>query len=350
VTSLFYKNKPIIGLEISKTSIRVMSIDRSKMLVHGYGSIDLDPSKVSDDLENSQSYLTQKIKELFESNIIGKLGSDRAILGIPTARTFARTFTLPSDKESGIKDAVNLEAEQYIPMPLENLYVDHQVIRRDKKDLTVLMCAVPKWFNDSLLEVASSANIEVAMIEPGINAVTRLLEYTKEGGMPTVVVDIGPASTDIAIFDQVVKVTGSLNVGGNTLTLEMARRMDIPLETAHQLKVLNGLSSGPRQTKIVNALRPSLMRINNEIKRVMRFYTDRFPNEAKLEQLLVVGSGSNVPGIGEFFTNELVMPARVASPWQSLDFGGLTHPAKQLRPRFMTAGGLALVDPKEIWQ
>ena len=126
--------------------------------------------------------------------------------------------------------------------------------------------------------------------------------------------------------------------------------MNIPLETAHQLKVLNGLSAGPRQAKITASLRPSLLRIAGEIKKVIRYYTDRFPNEEKIEQVIIVGSGSNVPGLGEFFTNELVMAARVAIPWQTVNFGSLTPPSKQLRPRFMTAAGLALVPPEEIWK
>ena len=348
MTSLFYKPKPIIGLDFSRTGLRVVSVDREKMLVHGYGAVDLDPAKITDDLEKSHDYLTERIDDLFRNNIVGKLSSDRAILGVPAVRTFARTFTMPVNQEANIADAVNLEVEQYIPMPLDNLYVDYQIITRDKKELTVLMCAVPKKFIDTLLKVVRSSGVEIAVIEPSINAISRLLEYTKEGGMPTVMVDIGPTGTDIAVFDKAVRVTGGLAIGGNTLTLDIAKKMDIPLENAHQLKVLSGLNSGPRQAKLTAALNPSLMRIANEIRKVIRFYTDRSPNEAKLEQVLIVGSGSNVPGLGDFFTNELVMPARVASPWQALNFGELTPPAKQLRPRFMTAAGLALVDNKEI--
>lgn len=348
--SLFYKNKPIFGLEFSKTSIRVVSVDRSKMLVHGYGSIDLDPSKISDSLEESHDYLVGKMNDLFQNNIVGKLGSNRAVLGVPAARTFARTFTIPTNQESNLKNAVNLEVEQYIPMPLESLYVDYQIIRRDKKEIMVLMCAIPKKFTDILLEVVKNSGVEVTMVEPSINAAARLLEYTKEGGMPTIIVDISPASTDIAVYDNAIRVTGGLNVGGNTFTLDIAKKMDIPLENAHQLKVLSGMSAGPRQAKITAALKPSLMRAVNETKKVIRFYTDRFPNEAKLEQVLIVGSGSNVPGLGEFFTNELIMPARVASPWQALNFGELSQPSKQMRPRFMGSAGLSLVNPGEIWK
>ncbi len=350
MTDLFYKNKPIIGLEISRTGIRVMSVDRSKMQVYGYGSIDLDPSKVLDDIRQSKDYLKEKLDLLLKNNIVGKLESSRAVIGVPASRTFSRTFTLPVEKEAGIQEAVNLETEQYIPMPLENLYVDYQVIGRDKAQLTVLTCAVPRQFIDSLTDIVEATGIEVALIEPSVTAVSRLLESTNEGGgLPTVIVDIGPVGTDIAIFDGAVRVTGGLTIGSNNLTLDIAKHMNVPLETAHQLKVLNGLNAGPRQAKLMSSLKPSLIKVVNETKKVMRFYTDRFPDDKKLEQVLLVGSGSGIPGLGEFFTNELIMPARVASPWQELKFGSLPAPSKQLRPRFTVTAGLALVDPKDIW-
>jgi type IV pilus assembly protein PilM len=44
------------------------------------------------------------------------------------------------------------------------------------------------------------------------------------------------------------------------------------------------------------------------------------------------------------------MPARVASPWQKLDFGSLPEPNKQFRPRYITVAGLASVKTEEIWE
>lgn len=351
MSSIFYKQKPIIGFDISKTSIKVMSVDTSKMLVHGYGSVDLDPMKVPDEISDATiTYLTEKINELFEKHVIGTLSSQRAVVGIPTARTFFRTFTLPRAQESTLRDAVNLEVEQYIPINLDSLYVDYQIIKRTKEELTVSMCAAPQKLIDGILEATRRCGIETAMIEPSMNSVARLLKRTEEGNLPTVVIDMDPATTDIAILsDSTVQVTGGLSIGGNTLTLDIAKKLDLPIETAHQLKVLNGLATGPRQAKLTGALKPSLLKITKETERVLRYYADRFPDGAKIEQVLLVGSGSNVPAIGDFFTNELVMPARTASPWQVLNFGNLTPPAKQLRARFMTAAGLALVKPEEIW-
>ena len=208
--------------------MKIMSVDTSKMLVHGYGSVELDPEKVNDDLSLSSEYLQSRLYELLDKKIVGKLDSNRAVLGIPTAKTFSRTFALPIDKKSSLKDAVNLEVEQYIPMPLEALYVDHQIIKQTKDELTALMCAAPKQMIDPLLEIARSCGLEIAMIEPNMNAVARLLEHTEEGNLPTVIVDIGPATADIAILDSAIRVTGGLNVGGNTLTLDIAKKMNIP--------------------------------------------------------------------------------------------------------------------------
>jgi type IV pilus assembly protein PilM len=351
MAKLFYKDKPIIGLDISQTGIKVMAVDPKKWLVLGYGSVDLDPSKVQKSLESDDAYLSENISTLLGSKLIGALPSNHVVLGVPTNRTFSRTFTIPIKAESALADAVEIEVDQYIPIPIGSLYVDYEIIERSKEQLTVIMSAVPKVLVDSCLTAVTSAGLQPVMIEPGINSIARVLEKTEEGHLPTLIVDIGPASTDIAVLDGgAIRVSGGLGLGGNTFTLDIAKKLNVALDNAHQLKVLNGLSAGPRQAKITTALQPSLQRILVEIRKVIRYYNERLSDDRKLEQVLVVGGGSNVPGIGDYFTNELVMAARVASPWQKLDFGKLPQPSKQFRPRYITVAGLASVGSKEIWK
>jgi type IV pilus assembly protein PilM len=351
MTKLFYRDKPSIGLDISQTGIKVMAIDPKKWLVLGYGSVDLDPVRVQASLDGGDSYLSDNLRSLLEGKIVGTLPSAHAIVGVPTNRSFSRTFTLPAKAEKTLPDAVEIEVDQYIPIPLSALYIDYEIIERTKEQLTVIMSAVPKVLIDNALAAAIQAGLEPVMVEPGVNAVARVLEATEEGHLPTLIVDIGPASTDIAILDGgAIRISGGLGIGGNTFTLDIAQKLNITLENAHQLKVLNGLSTGPRQAKLIHALEPSLQRISAEIRKVIRYYTERIEGDRKLEQVLIVGSGSNVPGIGDYFTNELVMAARVASPWQRLDFGALPQPHKQFRPRYITVAGLASVKPGDIWK
>lgn len=351
MTDLFLKDKPIIGIDISSIGIKVMAVDAKKWLVLGYGSADLKPEQVKESLEGESSYLADSLHTLLTEEINGQLPSNHAVIGIPTARTYSRTFTIPASIEKNLADAVLTEAEQYIPIPASTLYLDHQIIERNKDSITVLMSAVAKNIVDSTVAAAESAGLHVAMVEPGISAVGRVLTATEDGHLPTVIVDIGPAGTDIAVLDTgFIRVTGSAPVGGNTFTLDIAKKLNISLEQAHQLKVLNGLNAGSRQAKIAGALDPSLQKILREVKKVMRYYEERINDDRKLEQLLVVGAGSNVPGIGEFFTNALIMPSRVASPWQRLNFGKLPQPGRQFRPHYITVAGLASVDPERIWK
>jgi type IV pilus assembly protein PilM len=326
-----------------------MSIDAKKWLVLGYGSIDLDPVKAKDSLEGDGSYIAEQLTILLREKVVGTLPSNHVTIGIPASRTYSRTFTLPTSLEKSLADAVQTEADQYIPIPTSTLYIDYEIIERDKKDLTVLMSAVSQTAVDGILRAVEAANLRAVLIEPSISSVARLLTATEEGHLPTIIVDVGPAGTDIAVLDQgFVRVTGGVAIGGNTFTLAIAKKLNITLENAHQLKVLNGLNAGPRQQKLTDALNPNLERIASEVEKIMRYYSERVSSKRKLEQLLIVGSGSNVPGIGDFFTNRLVMPARTASPWQRLDFGHLPEPAKQFRPRYITAAGLASISPEGV--
>ncbi len=351
MAKLFYKDKPIIGLDIGTTGIKVMAIDMRRWLVHGYGTIDLEPTKLREALDGKSEYLVTNLTELLSKKLIGSLPSNHVAIGIPTSHTYSRTFVLPTSVEKALPDAVQTEADQYIPIPSSSLYIDYQVIERSKDSLTVLMSAVSRTLIDTLVDNVTSAGLRPVVIEPSISAVARLLTFTEDGHLPTIIVDIGPTGTDIAVLDEgFIRVSANVAVGGNSLTLAIAKKLNVSLENAHQLKVLNGLSAGPRQQKITDALSPHLERIVGEVRKTIRYYNERLNinGSRKLEQLLVVGGGSNVPGIGDYFTNALTMPARVASPWQRLNFGKFPEPAKQFRPRYISVAGLASIPPGEV--
>ena len=352
MSKFFYSDQPVVGIDISSTSIKAMSIDSKRWLVNGYGSLEVDPLRLRESLENDEKpYLADSLKQLLSEKIVGTIKPKSAVIAVPTARSFTRTFTLPSGTEKNLDEAVVLETEQYIPIPASTLYIDYQIIERGHKTITVLMSAVTRVIIDNITRSIQEAGLFPILVEPSINAVGRVLTATEDGTLPTVIVDIGPTATDIAILDKgSIRVTGGVPIGGNTFTLDISKKMNISLENAHQLKVLNGLNAGPRQQRISTALAPSLERILLETKKVMCYYSERINSERKLQQLLVVGSGSDIPGIGEYFTDKLVIAARVASPWQKLDFGKNQEPPRQFRPRYITVAGVASVTPKDIWR
>lgn len=327
-----------------------MSIDTRRWNVLGYASLDTNPKDMQNSLEGDGAYIAEQLKLLLKEKVVGTLNSDHVVMSVPTSRTYARSILIPKDMKGSLEDAVRIEAEQYIPTPVAQLYIDHETTHDEEDSTTLLMCAVPQKIVENCVKAAEASDLKVLVVEPGILAVARLLKYTEDGSLPTVIVDIGAASTDIAVIDGSLKVTGSLAIGGNDFTQQIADKFDITLEAAHQLKVLNGLSRTPKQKAIQAALEPDLVRIAREVKKIIRYYNERIPGARAIEQVIVVGGGANVPGIGDFFTDRLVIASRVTSPWQLLNFGKLPQPARQFKPRYITVAGLASVKLEEIWK
>lgn len=348
---LFHNDKPIAGLDISTIGLKAMAIDPKKLHVLGYGSMDLDPAKVQSSMLGGDGYLAEALSTMLKERFKGHLPSGQVIVSVPTSRTYSRTMTVPAEAEKNLFEAVQLEVEQYIPITAADLSIDYEIIERNPKELTVLLAAVPKRIVQSVMSTCNDAGLEVVMIEPGINAAARIVKITEEGHLPSVIIDIGAASTDVGILDNgIVRLTGSVPVGGHTFTLRIAEGLKVNFEEAHQLKIHSGLASGPHQAKVKAALEGAMMLIITEIRKIIRYYNERIGVKTKMEQILVVGGGSNVPGIGEFITEATLMPARVGDPWHALDFGRLEPPSRQFRQRYITAAGLAIIDPKEIWQ
>jgi type IV pilus assembly protein PilM len=347
---LFFQDKPITGLDIGQTGAKIMAIDTKSWCILGYGGRDMEPAMIRESIESGNDYLANQLKELVNSHLHGRLPSNHVVVSAPTGRTYSRTITLPASAEKNLSEAVQLEAEQYIPVAVSELNIDYEVVERSGDTVTALMSAVPKKLVDALVTSCDKAGLRVVMVEPGLNAISHLVAATEQGHLPTVIIDIGAVNTNIAMFDSTIRVTGAVPIGGNHFTLEIAKSMHILLDEAHTYKVKDGLQPGPKQDTIREALAPPLNKIIAEINKVVRYYAERLGNKKKIEQVVIVGGGSNVPGLGDFFTNELTMASRVANPWQMIRFAGLPEPTDQFRPRFITAAGLAMVNPQEIWR
>ena len=325
-----------------------MSIDPEKWRVTSYGSINTDPIKLRQSLTGSSTYLADLLKDMLQKNIVGTLPSEQVVVSIPTNVTYSRSVTLPKAAVRKLDDAIALEASQYIPVALSELNLSYEILSETEENIDILMSAAPKRIIDTVTEACNSVGLTVLAVQPSINAVARLITLTEQGHLPTVIVDIGAADTDLAILNERIRANASIQIGGNTLTYAIADKLKVSLESAHQMKVLHGLSHGSKQEKIREALEEPLSQIVSEIHKIIRYYNERLDASQKIEQVIVVGSGSDIPGLGDYFTNELVMPARIASPWLALNFGDLPQPAKQFRPRYISVAGLATIKAQDI--
>lgn len=223
---LFYKDKPLFGFDIGTSSIKVMQIDvvGRQRHISGYGVTNYDKTAIKDGVIEKPELLAKATKELFEHGMIGEITTRRAAMSIPVARTYNRVMNLPAMGHKDLEEAVRLEAEQYIPVPIDELYIDYNVTSETKEGYELLAVASPKRIVDSYLTLADLLGLEVALMETTIGASSRLVAHAEKSDVPTILIDFGSVSVDITIYDKQLIVTGTVAGGGDTFTELIAKK------------------------------------------------------------------------------------------------------------------------------
>lgn len=349
----FYKDKKLFGLDVGFNAIKVMQVDlepkRSRLI--GYGFSPFNNKAIKDGVIIDLEAVAQSINNLIKSKMVGEITTRRVAMSIPTNLTFTRTINLPQLSEEEQKQAVTLEAEQYIPMKLEELYLDYSVVNQGKENVELLAVAVPKKIADSYLELTEILDLEPVIFDSSINAASRLFEQqqsTKD--IPAVLMDFGSVSADISIHDRTNIVSSTLPAGGDTFTDAIAKKLKVSREEAHIIKTKYGIGKSKKQKKIIEALQPELDKVSREVKRMIRYYEDRSQSKEKIGQIVSMGGGSNMPGLSDYLTDLLRIPVRTYDPWQDIDPGKLSPPNTGEKSLFATAAGLSFIKPKELFR
>src|ERR1043166_2661124 len=139
-TSNFFHDKPLFGLDIGYGSLKVMQLEEPNGKVSpknhhpklvGYGYATFDKSALADGVVTQPEIIAKAAADLFKNRLIGDITTRRVAIAIPTYRTFTRSLQLPPNLKTGeLQEAVELEAEQYISLPLQDLYLDYEVTRQ----------------------------------------------------------------------------------------------------------------------------------------------------------------------------------------------------------------------------
>ncbi len=348
----FYKDKPIFGLDIGHNTLKVMQSDysRDKFSVIGYGISGFPSEAIKDGIIKDFETLAKAANNLFDNHVVGKITSRRVAMSIPAAKTYARTIVLPLLKNKEIDDAVKTEAEQYIPIAIEDLYVDYTIISRNEQGIEVLAVGAPKKIIDSYINFAKVLGLEPVGFDTSILSASRLFQkQDQHSNIPAILIDFGSISTDITVHDKTVILTSTLSKGGDMFTETIAKTLNISDQEAHIVKTKYGIGKSKKQNEIVNALRPILDQMVKEIQRMIRYYEERSGTTDKIGQIVSMGGGANMPGLSEYLTSSLRLPVRTCEPFQNLSLNKLRIPSTLERSIYVTCAGLSLIEPKELF-
>jgi type IV pilus assembly protein PilM len=348
----FYRDEPLFGLDIGHSSLKVMQLNTvagQKPQVAGYGAGQFDPKAIENGVIVKPELIAQAMHQLIEKNLVGSVASRRVACSLPTSRTFSRPMKVPPMDHDKILNAVHLEAEQYIPIPLNSLYLDYEITYQDEQGMELLLVAVSRSIVDSYQKTLEALELEPIAFEPTINAASRIVQMAGVSqSEPAVIVDIGSVTSDIAVYDKTLLVASTESMGGDDMTNSIAKSLHLTHQQATSLKTEYGISYSERQQRVIDALKPNLDTLTTGIGKSIRYYSERAAKSGRqISQVITVGGGSVMPGLNQYLSKELRLPTAHLDPWQAIDFGPLRQPSEADRAGYIIAAGEALVSPVE---
>lgn len=348
----FYRDQPLFGLDIGSTSLKVMQLSAEKnktTRVVGFGVSTYYPSNCTvEGVIANKKILGEALYDLLQNRMIGSITTKRVACTVPSSHTFSRPMKLPIMDDDELAEAVRLEVEQYVPVPIANLYLDWEISRRNDKEIELLTVAIPRKIIDSYIDFLKTMGLEPVTLEPTMNALARLFNAADPSrDMPSILIDFGSVATDLAVFDQSLFVNSTITAGSDALVTAISEKLGISIAEARNLKNSQGISQ--KQSKILDTATPTLENLVREIQKIIRYYHERSTTTHRaISQIVLTGGGSTMPGLGPYVSKALNMPARKFDPWASLNFGNLAMPDELDRPLYLTVAGEAILNPKEV--
>jgi len=349
---LIEKKQAVFGLDIGHHEAKFVQLKASakSQRLLGLGSVPITDGMVIDGIIAEPEQLAQVLQTGLQHPANGKISTRAAIIGLPQAHLFSRIITIPVVAEDKMADAVMWEAQQYIPMPVNDLYTDHEIVTtiRDEagvaREYEVLLVAAPRAIVDSYLKFCELAHILPRTMEVSLMANVRALRSQASKQSATMMIDAGSVATDMAILTDNVRVTTTVAVGGDTLTQALVSKLKIKYDQAEELKIKFGLRPSDLQTKIQAALEPQLHLLNTELSKLIKYYEERSKatTHIKVGQIMITGGGSRMPGLAQLISQYTNLPVDISSPWDRQKTAGTQGLPANLGPIFTTAYGLAL--------
>lgn len=304
------------GLDIGAYSIKAVQLkpEKEKYRLLAFGMTPL-PASLQSESPTDQKAIAEVIKKLLlDLGITIK----RAVLSLPESQVFSRVIEIPPLSEAELKSAIKWEAEQYIPIPLEETYLDYQIIKSPSKgvaeEMEVFLVAAPKNLIEKYLKIVRMIGLQPLAIETELISVCRALVGKAKEEDHNLVVNIGSLTSDLAITrgDQIV-YTRSIPTGGNALARAVARDLDLEVSQAEEYKKSYGLAEEQLEGKVRGAIKPIFDVVINEIKKAIIFYQEK--EKVKLKNVLLCGGTSKLPGVVPHLAQALEVEAQVGDPF-----------------------------------
>lgn len=336
----------LIGIDFGSNSIKALAMSKGKgtFRIDAVAEAAIAKGLIVDNHFEDITKLTQVIKQIRKNFPASYKNAAIAVTG---ADVITKVIPMNADlNELELEAQVEIEAENSIPFPLDEIFLDFEIIspHASNKELNdVLVSAARRETVLSQVDCVEAAGLKTRVVDVQNHALARACEMVflrEDFDKGIAVIDIGASHMTLNILHQgKVIFSRSKNHGGAVCTQMMSDHYGFKLDEAEKLKVDH---SWPVDCD-VDVIAPFINMTVNHLRFDLRMFTNA-PNNIQVEKIILTGGCQLLPDLAEQLSEELDLKVESADPFIGFEYKNESDKVllKEAGSKYMIALGLAL--------
>jgi len=339
----------LLGIDISSTAVKLIELSSSgsRYRVESYAVEPLPPNSVVEKNITDVQAVGEAV-----SRVVKRSGTRVKNCAVAVAGSAVITKVIQmtaSLSEEEMESQIEVEADQYIPYPLEEVSLDFEVLGSSAKNpdtVDVLLAASRSENVEMRVDAVAMGGLAAKVVDVEAYAMERafrlIAEQMPDRGLDktVAVVDVGATMTTLSVLhDQKIIYTREQIFGGKQLTEEIQRRYGLSFEEAGLAKKQGGLPDD----YVPEVLEPFKEAMAQQVSRSLQFFFSSSQYN-DVDYIVLAGGSASIEGIANLIQDKLGTPSMNANPFADMTLSSRVN-AQALRndaPALMIACGLAM--------
>ena len=350
ILELFSKTiKPKLGLDISSTSVKLLELSRQgeRYRVECYAVKPLPANAVVEKNIAESGAVAEVIRQLVSQSKSKVKGAAVAVAG---SSVITKQIEMPAGlSDDGMETQITLEADQYIPYPLEEVSLDWDIIGPSKtnpdEQVEILLAACRRENVEIREDVLTESGLQAEVVDVEAFAMERAYELIAEQfdyqeEQVVAVLDIGATMTTlIVLLDGKTIYTREQLFGGKQLTEEIQRRFGLSQEEASQAKQQGGLPE-EYETEVLEPFKEAVVQ---QVSRSLQFFYSASQYD-DVDYIILAGGVASMEGLRDMIEQKLGNTTIIANPFANMSVSSRVDAVALATdaPSLMIATGLAM--------
>jgi type IV pilus assembly protein PilM len=311
-------SRSVVGLDIEPGQVAAVEANvNGTITVQRAATAPLAPEVVREGEVNDPASLADTLRTMFREHELNR----RVRVGVANQRIVLRLLDLPQmDNPKDLDAAVRFQAQEHIPMPLDQAVIDFQPLgsfqTSEGARTRVALVAARRDMVERLLAALRTAGLRPVGIDLAAFAMLRALDAgAAESTEPTLYVNVA-GMTNIAIAEgKLCRFTRAVPGGMEGMVTQLAERRALTTEHARQWLAHVGLTSPMESVEgdpeIVSEARSVLAdgarRVADEVRNTIDFQRSQ-ETGIEISGAVLTGPAVSVPGFVEQVGADLGIP------------------------------------------